>query len=139
MSVALVSLWIRLASLFLLIALGLGFAMAAHPPLAGLANLFIDFVLWPIDGADTVSTPANRVSVAIGGGITLGWGVMIWQVASRLLPHDPQLAKALLVPTLLSWFVVDSTASLLAGSPVNAALNVALLATFLVPLWLMRK
>jgi hypothetical protein len=38
---------------------------------------------------------------------------------------------------VLSWFVVDSTASWLAGAPLNVALNIALLLLLLMPLWRM--
>jgi hypothetical protein len=133
-----VSTWTKLASLLLLILAGIAFAAAVLPPVAGAANLFLDLVLWPLDGAQAVTTPEARVLAAIGGGIALGWGVLIWQVAEKVLPNDPRLGRALIAPAIASWFMVDSTASLLAGSPVNAMINVLLLAAFLVPLWLMK-
>jgi hypothetical protein len=137
MPVSSVVLWIKLVSATTIIALGALFALGAWPPAAAFANLFVDLLKWPLDGAQTVSTPEARIIAAIGGGITVGWGVMIWQIADRILPTDPVLGRQLLTTSLLSWFVIDSTASWLAGVPLNVVLNTALLLLFLLPLWRM--
>ncbi|MGB8816753.1 MAG: hypothetical protein WCC66_02420 [Rhizobiaceae bacterium] len=137
MPVSTVVLWIKLASASMIIALGALFALGAYPPTAAFADLFVDLLKWPLDGAQTVAAQEARIIAAIGGGITVGWGVMIWQIASRILPTDPALGRQLLTTSMLSWFVIDSTASWLAGVPLNVALNTALLALFLVPLWRM--
>lgn len=137
MPVSTAVLWIKCASAISLIALGALFALGAHPATAGVANLFIDFLKWPLDGAQSVSTQEARIIAAIGGGIAVGWGVMIWQIADRILPKDPALGRQLLTQSLLSWFVVDCTASWLAGIPLNVVMNTALLLLFLAPLWRM--
>jgi hypothetical protein len=137
MHVSTVVLWIKSVSAVALIGLGFLFALGAWPPAADFANLFVDTLIWPWDGAQSVSMPEARIIAAIGGGITVGWGVMIWQIAGRILPDDPALGRQLLATSLLSWFIVDSTASWLAGSPLNVALNFALLLLFLAPLWRM--
>ena len=73
---------------------------------------------------------------AISGGLLIGWGLMLWMLATRLYPKDSELAKQLIVTSVLAWFVVDSTGSILSGAPLNALLNVSFLLIFCVPLWL---
>ncbi len=136
MPVSTVVLWIKIASAVLLIALGVMFALAAHPSTGIFANLFVDLLVWPVDWAQALTTQEGRIIAGIGGGITVGWGVMIWQIADRILPVDPLLGRRLLTQSMLAWFVVDSTASWFAA-PLNVALNVALLLLFLVPLYRM--
>jgi hypothetical protein len=137
MQVSTAILWIKCVSGSAIIGLGFLFALGAYPPTAGFANLFVDVLKWPLDGAQSVSSQEARIIAAIGGGITVGWGVMIWQIAGRVLPADPALGRQLLTGSVLSWFVVDSTASWLAGAPLNVALNTVLLLLILAPLWRM--
>jgi hypothetical protein len=64
----------------------------------------------------------------------VGWGVLLWLVATRILPGDPTLGASLIRASVVAWFAVDSSASALAGAPINVALNTVFLAAFLVPL-----
>lgn len=109
--------WIKGFTGFAIIGLGLLFALGAFPPTAVFASLFVDMLHWPLDGAQTLASPEARIIAAIGGGITVGWGVMIWQIAGRILPSNPSFGRQLLTQSVLSWFVVDSTASWLPGLP----------------------
>jgi hypothetical protein len=95
----------------------------------------LDFVFWPVDGLQDASAEATRLLFAILGGITAGWGVMMWCLAGEPLARDPDLVRPILRTSLLAWFVLDSTGSVLAGAPFNAVLNVLILAAFLFPLW----
>ncbi len=126
--------WLKVASAILLIGFGLLFAAAAHPPLSGLVTWLIDIVIWPMDGAQSLVAQETRLVLAIGGGITLGWGVMVWLLASHLMPVNPLLARQIMLRSFLAWFVVDSICSWLAGVPLNIFANVGFLAAFLYPL-----
>ncbi|MGL4490954.1 MAG: hypothetical protein ACRCU5_16055 [Rhizobiaceae bacterium] len=137
MPVSTVVLWIKIASAVALIALGIMFAFAAHPATGGVANLFLDLLVWPIDGSQALSTQEGRIIAGIGGGITVGWGVMIWQVADQILPINPALGRKLVSQAMTAWFVVDSIASWFSGVPLNVVLNVVLLTLFLIPLYRM--
>jgi hypothetical protein len=125
---------LKTASAILMIGFGLVFALAAYPPLAGFVTLFTDVLFWPMDGTQSMAAPETRIMLAIGGGITLGWGVLVWQIASHLMPKQPVLAKSILLRSLLSWFVVDCLCSWLAGAPLNIAVNSVFLASFVLPL-----
>lgn len=116
------------------VGVGLVLALAAHPATAGITTLLADVIFWPFDGQPTLDAPAARLLAAISGGVIVGWGALLWMVATRILPLDPALAATLVRASLIAWFAVDSTASILAGAPLNVVLNAVFLAAFLVPL-----
>jgi hypothetical protein len=64
-----------------------------------------------------------------------GWGVLLWMLSTHLFPIDQALAAKLIIASIITWFVIDSTGSILAGAPLNAAFNVSFLLIFCVPLW----
>lgn len=117
-----------------LIGLGGAVALAAHPATDGVTRLVADLVFWPVDGSPALDHPAARLLAAIGGGVMIGWGAMLWLVATRLLPTDAALAGSLVRTGVIAWFVVDSIGSFVAGAPINAVLNLGFLALFLLPL-----
>ena len=116
------------------VGLGLVVALASHPATNAITGLIADLVFWPLNGQPTLDQPAARLLAAISGGVMVGWGAMLWLVATRLLPADPSLAAALVRTSAVAWFVVDSAASIAAGAPLNAMLNLVFLAAFLLPL-----
>lgn len=124
---------LKLASI-VVVGVGLVLALAAHPATAGVTALLADGIFWPLDGHPTLDAPAARLLAAISGGVMVGWGAMLWLVATRILPSDPALAATLVRTSFLAWFAIDSTASILAGAPLNVVLNIVFLAAFLVPL-----
>lgn len=126
--------WLRAASA-LVVGFGVLVVLAAHPATAGLTMFLIDFILWPIDGAQGGVTPELRLIFAISGGVLVGWGVMLWLIATRLYPREPQLARSMILWSVAVWFVVDSAASIVAGAPLNALLNTSFLLMFGLPLW----
>ena len=131
--------WLKTASAILMIGFGLMFAIAAYPPTSGVAGLFVDLLFWPLDGAQSLAAPETRIILAIGGGITAGWGVLVWQVATHLMPSNPAMARHILIRSLLTWFVIDSTCSWLAGAPVNIPANAGFLLMFIWPLLRMAR
>lgn len=139
MSVSTASLWLKCASAILMILGGIALALGAHPATSGLATLFADTIIWPFDKAQSLAAPETRIFAAIGGGITTGWGVLVWLVAGKVLPDNPALGREILLKSLMTWFAVDSTCSILAGVPVNAVANVVFLLAFLYPLWRMER
>ncbi|MGF1477674.1 MAG: hypothetical protein ACFB6S_19180 [Geminicoccaceae bacterium] len=125
--------WLKIAA-GVVIGFGILAALAAHPGTAAPFRLLADLVLWPIDGAQSLATDESRILCAIAGGLMCGWGVLLWLVADRLPAQAPGLVKPLILASVVSWFVVDSLASVAAGAPLNAVLNAGFLAMFVVPL-----
>lgn len=109
-------------------------ALSAHPATADITNLLADLIFWPFDGRQAVDTQTARLLAAIGGGVMFGWGLLLWQLATQLLPREPQLAASLIRRSVLAWFVLDCACSILAGAYFNVVLNLGFLAMFLLPL-----
>jgi hypothetical protein len=126
--------WLSVASL-IVAAFGLAVALAAHPALAPTIGVLVDLLIWPLDGAQSLASPEARLLAAVGGGVMLGWGVMLWLVANRLYARDPALARSMVLTSVGAWFVVDSLASVMAGVPLDVLGNVAFLAMLVWPVW----
>lgn len=113
---------------------GLALALAALPALNLPVRLLADLLVWPINGAETLAAPETRLALAIGGGVMLGWGLMIWHLAAEPLERAPDAVRGIVRTSILGWFLIDSTASVAAGAALNVAANLVFLALFLVPL-----
>jgi hypothetical protein len=113
------------ATWWLFLGFGLASAAASHPATQAPWALLFDILQWPIDGKPQLSGPNERVLSAVLGGVLVGWStLMLWMLKGPVAQGDPSAVRAYSV-AVLAWFVVDTTASLLAGWPGNALLNVA--------------
>ena len=117
------------------IGFGLLIAVAAVPALNAPTEYLLDLIYFPVDGAQTMDDPAHRLFSAISGGILAGWGVMLFLVARKLYPQDPELGRSIIIASVATWFVIDSAGSVLAGAPLNALFNVGFLLIFVLPVW----
>ena len=123
------------------VVIGLGFvtALAAWPPLNLPTLWLIDLMFLSYYGQQNLNGSESRILSAILGGILVGFGILQWLVVTKLFTREPtlakQLAKQMVLSSLWSWFVVDCTASVIAGAPFNAVMNVPFLLLFVVPLW----
>jgi len=111
--------------------LGVGLAMATWTPLYPLAQIFLNLAHWPYFEPPTVLDPTGRLMLAIGGGLTAGIGAMMWTVGTEVMPLAPRAGRRVVLISAVVWFVTDSTFSIVAGSPFNAALNLIFLALML--------
>jgi hypothetical protein len=125
--------WTRLAA-EIVMAFGLIIALGAHPATAGVPAFFADLLFWPLDGLQTGLADETRLLSAIGGGIMLGWGAMIFLLAGAPMRADPDGTRRIILISVGLWFVLDSTGSVLAGAPLNVLGNLAFLALFALPL-----
>lgn len=114
---------------------GLALALSALPALNLPMRLLADLLVWPLDNAQTLLAAETRLTLAISGGVMVGWGVMIWQLAGAPMDAAPQAVRTIIQTSLLVWFVVDSFASVAAGAALNIVPNTLYLALFLVPIW----
>jgi hypothetical protein len=110
-------------------------ALAAWPATNGIIGWFTDVVFWPFDGSQTLRAPETRLFCAISGGVLTAFGVLLWQLATRLYPVDPQLTRTLVLSSAFSWFAVDSIGSIAATAPGNALLNIPFLLMLILPVW----
>jgi hypothetical protein len=126
--------WLKFGSA-LTIVFGILVAAAATPIGAAPTQFLADLIFFPIDGAQDLAAPETRLISAIGGGVMAGWGVLLWMLSTHLFPSDQALAAKLIIASIVTWFIIDSTGSIIAGAPLNAAFNVSFLLVFCVPLW----
>lgn len=97
-------------------------AGVVYPPLA---NAIAALATWQWQSEPL--TPAGNALLAISGGVMVGWGVNL-----ILLCRETELSArrftAIVRTSTLTWFVVDSAASLAAEAAPNVLLNTVLLA-----------
>lgn len=111
-----------------------GLALASVPALNLPMRLLADLLIWPLDGAETLAAPETRLGFAISGGVLVGWGLMIWQLAGEPLARAPETIRAVIRSSILIWFCVDSAGSVAAGAALNVLANLMFLVLFLVPM-----
>lgn len=116
------------------ISTGLVSAAASHPAADAPWALLFDLLQWPIDGAQGTFSSEARVLSAVCGGVLAGWGAMMYWLAAGPMATDYPGARRAFGASILVWFVIDSTASLLAGWSGNVVLNVTFLVALLGPL-----
>lgn len=114
---------------------GLALALSALLALNLPMRLLADLLVWPLDNAQTLIAAETRLNLAISGGVMVGWGAMIWQLAGAPMDAAPQAVRTIIQTSLLGWFVVDGLASVAAGAALNIVPNTLYLALFLVPIW----
>lgn len=128
--------WLKCAAGFTF-AFGLFFLFSLFTPLAALNTVLFDLVIGsPLDSAQTLQATETRLLIAITGGLMAGLAAAAWLFADSIYRSDPPLGRRLFATTFLTWYVIDSTGSVLAGAPMNVLPNTVFLALFLVPaLW----
>lgn len=111
----------------------LGF-LGVWPALSMPIELFLDIIFWPVDNQQSLTSPESRLLLAITSGILVGWGAMMWLIATQLYEANSKLARTMILTSITVWFVVDSTGSIISGAPINALLNLGFVALFYLPL-----
>lgn len=109
--------------------------LATIPGFEEPARYTLDLLSWPVDGAQSFSDPTLRFVSAIFGGFLFGFGVTIWCLSHYVYDKAPEMVRRSVLIGLCSWFVLDSTGSVLSGNASNALFNIAVILLFAGPLW----
>ena len=114
-----------------------GFALfmfaSLFTPLREVMSFFFDLVHMPLDGAQSLNRDTEEVLTAISAGIFFGFCVLLWQVTTEVYAKDPLLGRRMILTSLLSWYVIDTTGSLIVGAWMNAILNTVFLVALTAP------
>lgn len=111
------------------------FALGALPALNLPAMLFADIVIWPINGPESGTDPVARLMLAISGGVIAALGAIWFTASGKPCREAPHAVKHMLITGAVTWFVVDSIGSLLAGAPLNVLGNILFLGVLVWPFW----
>ena len=126
--------WLRVTAV-IVGSFGPVFALGSVAATAEPARFTMDLLAWPPDGATTWTHPDTRFLSALAGGFLLGWGVLIWQLATHVYDTCPEGVRRAVLSSLLVWFVVDTAGSVASGNASNAFFNTLVLMVAAGPLW----
>jgi hypothetical protein len=109
----------------------LGAMLATAEP----ARLTLDILSWPIDRVQNYEASTTRFLSALTGGFLFGWGILIWRLRLWVFDAAPEGVRKALVISLLSWFALDSSGSILSGNASNVIFNIIVLLVAVGPMW----
>ncbi|QTN35419.1 excinuclease ABC subunit A [Cognatishimia activa] len=114
-----------------------GFALfmfaSLFTPLREVMSFFLDLVHMPLDGAQNLSRDTEEVLTAISAGIFFGFCVLLWQVTTEVYVKDPLLGRRMILSSVIAWYVIDTTGSLIVGAWMNGILNTVFLIALISP------
>ncbi|QTD54555.1 hypothetical protein [Parasphingorhabdus cellanae] len=110
------------------------FALGAIGDPTGILSQFLAIIIPGSDGVGGIATPEAKVGLAIAGGLFAGFMVMLLLVTAPAIEQSNAAIKRASIYALLAWFIVDSSASIAGGVPLNALSNSILLILYLLPL-----
>ncbi len=109
--------------------------LGTMPATSAPAAFVLDLLSWPINGTAVLQSSDGRLLSAILGGVTLGWGVMIWILSGEAYDKAPEPIRKAVVVSFLAWFVFDGMGSVASGNALNAVFNLVILLLAVGPLW----
>jgi hypothetical protein len=112
------------------------FAIAGYADPTGVNDLFFHHASSGSDGLAGIATPEAKLGVAIAGGIFAGVSAMLLFIAAPAIEAGDQRILRGVQATLLTWFIVDSSASALTGNAVNIIPNIVVFLFLLSPMLL---
>ncbi len=130
--------WMKFCAI-VVIGFGPAFLLGSFLPTAEPTRIIMDILGWTFWGGQSFDAPTTRFVSALAGGFLIGWGVLVWQLATHLHDLAPEVARKAVVFSFLCWFVTDSLGSIASGHPSNAGFNAFFLFLCLGPLWLPAK
>lgn len=129
---------LKFASLFV-IGFGLLMFTTLFTPTREALFFFQDLAFLPIDGGQGAPGEVAWLWTAISGGVLVGWGLLFWLVTTQLYVSDPTIGRRIILPSILAWFLVDGSGSVIVGAWFNVVMNSGFLALFALPVLLLKS
>ena len=57
-----------------------------------------------IDAIDILDVAAEKMGHNISGGVLVGWGLMMWLLATTLYAKEPDLCRKIILTSIITWF-----------------------------------
>jgi hypothetical protein len=99
------------------------------------ARWTLDFLSWPVDGAQNYQAATTRFLSALTGGFLFGWGVCVWCLKRWVYDVAPEGVRKAVLAGMVAWFCLDSMGSVASGNASNVIFNVFVLLLGVGPLW----
>ena len=130
--------WTRWLLVALWVLFGYSLLLVVGGPLAG--RLFAAFGFGPSGPADTSAVREYlNLPYMVLGAVLAGWTSMMISVVRGPLRDGSPWAVPVLIRSLLLWFVLDTTMSVVLGHPTHALFNVPIAVALAIPLARLRS
>lgn len=129
---------IRIIGIFSIIT-AVGFAFAGVNDFTGANDIFLSIASSGTEGVAGLNTPESKLAFAIAGGVFGGLGAMYLFITAPGIEQGNELIRKGSIYVFLTWFIIDSSASVASGNAENILPNIGFLTAYLVPLLLVKR
>jgi hypothetical protein len=122
--------WILISGIFVSV---FGVAMVLNLTADGFNDQF-DPVFWGEETPDIQIRNYQQWIIGVLGSVMVSWGIFIAFIAAIPFKRKEKWSRDCLLIGILSWYIVDTIISLLAGAGFNAILNTVFAVILLLPI-----
>lgn len=115
------------------------FALAGVNDFTGANDVFFNLASSGSEGVAGLNTPESKLAMAIAGGVFGGLGAMYLFISAPGIEQGNELIRKGSIYVFVTWFVIDSGASIASGNAPNVIPNLVFLVVYLVPLMLVKQ
>ncbi|GAB5482472.1 MAG: hypothetical protein Pars92KO_22290 [Parasphingorhabdus sp.] len=115
------------------------FALAGVTDFTGMNDMFFNLASSGSQGVAGLTTPESKLAMAIAGGVFGGLGAMYLFISAPGVEQGNELIRRGSIYVFLTWFVIDSSASVASGNATNVIPNLVFLAFYMAPLLLAKQ
>ena len=126
--------WLKVAAIVVM-SFAPVFFLGTMASTSGPAQLALDVLSWPVNGDPVYNHSSTHFISALTAGFLLGWGIMIWCLSLWVYDFAPEGVRKTLLLSAISWFLLDSTGSVLSGYGINVIPNILVLFLVVGPMW----
>ncbi len=115
------------------------FALAGVNDFTGANDIFFNLASSGSEGVAGLTTPESKLAMAIAGGVFGGLGAMYLFISAPGIEQGNELIRKGSIYVFMTWFIIDSGASVASGNAPNVIPNLVFLVVYLAPLLLVKQ
>ena len=115
------------------------FALAGVNDFTGANEMFFRLASSGGNGVAGLDTPEAKLAMAIAGGVFGGVAAFYLFITAPGIEQGNEMIRKGSIYAFLTWYVIDSGASMLSGNAVNIVPNTVFLVLYLAPLVLVKR